>query len=107
MIGKYKSWWKNLKKRFGGEDEYKKFLKEDIDLALSAFLPKQLLNHFSDKDSKFEEAVKILSRMKNSLKEQYSGICTFIELSFDNLFQNVSFFITILAYISADDILYF
>ncbi|VDH96575.1 Hypothetical predicted protein, partial [Mytilus galloprovincialis] len=86
---RYKSWWKNLKKRFGGEDEYKKFLKEDIDLALSAFLPKQLLNHFSDKDSKFEEAVKILSRMKNSLKEQYCGICTFIELSFDNLFQNV------------------
>ncbi|CAG2215367.1 SEPT3_9_12 [Mytilus edulis] len=89
MIGKYKSWWKNVKKMFGGEDEYQKFLKEDIDLAVSAFLPKQLLDNFSDRDPKLEEAVMIVFQMNHSLKQLYSGICSFIGIAFDTLFANV------------------
>lgn len=96
MIGKYKSWWKNVKKMFGGEDEYQKFLKEDIDLAVSAFLPKQLLDNFSDRDPKLEEAVMIVFQMNHSLKQLYSGICSFIGIAFDTLFANVSFFLLLL-----------
>lgn len=90
LIGKYKNWWNNVKKMFGAEDEYKKFLKEDIELAVSAFLPKQFLDYFSDRDSNFEEAVMVLTQMNGSLKQLYHGICKFIGTPFDILFANVS-----------------
>lgn len=75
---------------FGAEDEYKKFLKEDIELAVSAFLPKQLLDYFSDRDSDFEEAVLVVNQVNGSLKQLYHEICKFIGTSFDTIFANVS-----------------
>ncbi|CAG2248357.1 unnamed protein product [Mytilus edulis] len=76
---------------FGGEDEYQKFLKEDIDLAVSAFLPKQLSDNFSDMIPNLNSSYDCF-KTNHSLKQLYSGICSFIGIAFDTLFANEFFY---------------